>query len=366
MDVRDVERDESDRHEDDADEEDDEDGEVFGVRESERPVPVEEILSEEYIRTGNEREHGDEDTDVSRGLQWEETEGNKAVKGESGEFPDAVAGGAVETLICLEGDKGSLESEPVDESPGEAFGLTETIEFFDDYSVEKSKIRRIGGNMRVADFVDDPVEEFSSGDFYPGITFARFADADDDFGSRFPFTHEIRDEFGWMLEVRIEHHAGVPRAEIDASSRRDFFAEISREVDVFDATIERDDFLYFVVGMVLTSIIDEDEFVSVFVPERRKNRPYFVIERADIFFFVVGGDDDGEGFHRVSVSWLLLFLKGSGVYEGSDEHDGEDDKEDCDGTDVEVFEEPGFVLRDPLIELMEILPPMIIAIDGAK
>ncbi len=181
MDIRDIEGDESDRHEDDADEEDDEDGEVFGVGESERPVPVEEILSEEYIGTGNEGEYGDEDTDVSRGLQWEEAEGNKAVKGKFGEFPDAVAGGAMEAIICLESDEGSLEAEPVDEPSGEAFGLTETLEFFDDHSVEESEIRRIGGNMRITDLVDDPVEEFSSDDFYPGITFTALTDADDDF-----------------------------------------------------------------------------------------------------------------------------------------------------------------------------------------
>ncbi len=52
--------------------------------------------------------------------------------------------------------------------------------------------------------------------------------------------------------------------------------------------------------------------------------------------------------------------------EGGDERDGEDDEEDCDGTDIEILQKPWFVLGNPLIELMEILPPMIIAIDGAK
>jgi hypothetical protein len=113
-----------------------------------------------------------------------------------------------------------------------------------------------------------------------------------------------------MLEIGVEHDAGVPGAEIDAGGRRDFFAEISREVDVFDANIFFHDFLYLIVRLVTTPIIDEDEFIGVFASERGKNRPYLVIERADIPFLVVGGDDDGEGFHGVSVSWFFFFLKG--------------------------------------------------------
>jgi hypothetical protein len=48
------------------------------------------------------------------------------VQCEFGEFPDAVARGSVEPFIRLEGDGGALESEPVDETPGESFGLAES------------------------------------------------------------------------------------------------------------------------------------------------------------------------------------------------------------------------------------------------
>ncbi len=199
-----------------------------------------------------------------------------------------------------------------------------------------------------------------------------------------------------MLEVGVEHDAGVPGAEIDAGGRRDFFAEISREVDVFDANIFFHDFFYLIVRLVITPIIDEDEFIGVFASERGENRPYLVIERADIFLLVIGRDDDGEGFHGVcfriikrsfrflsgaSAEWNHLgssvlypsfptlssfFIFDFNADEGDDEYDGEDDEEGRDGTDEEIFEEPGLVLRNPLIEFAEVLPKMVIAVDGAE
>lgn len=74
MDIGDVDGDEADRHEEDTDEEHDEDGEIFGIGESERPIPVEEIFSDENIGTRNEGERRDENTDVSRDFEREEGE----------------------------------------------------------------------------------------------------------------------------------------------------------------------------------------------------------------------------------------------------------------------------------------------------
>jgi len=54
--VRYIERNESKRHQDDTDEENDKYSEVFGIREGECPIPLEEILSEKYIGTSNKGE----------------------------------------------------------------------------------------------------------------------------------------------------------------------------------------------------------------------------------------------------------------------------------------------------------------------
>jgi|GEM_PF-6237343 len=45
--------------------------------------------------------------------------------------------------------------------------------------------------------------------------------------------------------------------------------------------------------------------------------------------------------------------------------DGEEDEEDGDGADEEIFEEPGFVLGNTIIEFVQVLPKRCIAIDGA-
>lgn len=366
VDVRDIDGDESDGHEEDADEEHDEDGEVFGIGEGERPVPVEEIFAEENVSAGDEGKRSDEDTDVSGDLQREEGERDEAVQCELGEFPDAVTRGSVEPVIRLEGDGGAFESEPVDEAAGESLGLAETIEFIDDDSVEEPEVGRIRHDVGIGDLVECEVEEFSSQDLYPGIAPARFADTDDDFESLLPFPHEKRDEIDGMLEVGIEHHAGISTTEVDTGGRRYFFAEVSGKVDVFDASIEREDFLYLVIGIVLTSVIDEDEFVIVCILERHEHPLERVIERADVLLFIVGRDDEGNQFHGISVSWFFVFLKGCRAYEYSDERDGKGDEEEADGTDEEVFEEPGLVLGNTVIQFAEILPERIIAIDRTE
>lgn len=74
VDVGNVDGDESDGHEENTDEKHDENGEVFGIGEGKRPVPVEKIFSEKYIGTGNKREGGNENTDIPSHFQWKERE----------------------------------------------------------------------------------------------------------------------------------------------------------------------------------------------------------------------------------------------------------------------------------------------------
>ena len=226
MDIGDVERDEPDRHEEDADEEDDEDGEVFGIGEGERPVPVEEILPEKYVCSGNERDRGDEDTDVSRDFQWEEGERHETMESEFGELPDTIARSPMEAFVGLESDAGSLEAEPVDETAGETLGFAEAIEFVDDDPIEESEVGRIRRDMRIGDFIQRPVENLASEYLYPGVALAFLADADDDFVALLPLPDEIGDELGRVLEIGIEHHTGITGTEIDAGGRGDFLAEI--------------------------------------------------------------------------------------------------------------------------------------------
>ena len=64
----------------------------------------------------------------------------------------------------------------------------------------------------------------------------------------------------------------------------------------------------------------------------------------------------------MSSIFLLLDLHAD---EEGDEGGGEDDEEDTDGTDEEVLQEPGLVLRNAVIQFAEILPKRCIAIDGA-
>lgn len=227
MDIGDVDGDEPDGDEEDTHEEHDEDGEVLGVGKGERPVPIEEIFTEENIGTGDEGECRDENTDVSRDFEREEGERHEAVEREFGELPDAVARRTMEPFIGLEGDVGPSESEPVDETAGEAIGFTESIEFVDDGTIEKSEIGRIGDDFRIGDSIEEPVEYLPSEDFYPGITPTLLSDTDDDFESFFPLPDEIGDAFGRMLEIGVEYHAGISGAEIDAGGCGDFFAEIA-------------------------------------------------------------------------------------------------------------------------------------------
>ena len=132
----------------------------------------------------------------------------------------------MEAIIGLESDIRSFEAEPIDEAACEALGFAEVIEFIDDDPVEQPEIGRVGDDLRISDLIEQPVEDFPSQDFYPGVALALLSDADDHFEPFLPFLHEIRDEFDGMLEIGVEYHAGIARAEIDAGGRGDFFAEI--------------------------------------------------------------------------------------------------------------------------------------------
>lgn len=288
------------------------------------------------------------------------------MKREFGELPDAVARGPMESVIGLKWDIGTSEAKPVDESPREALCLAETVEFINYHSVEESEVGRIGHDIGIGDFIERPVKESSTDDFYPRVAFAGFTDADDDFESVFPLLNELRNDPNRMLQIRIDHHAGISGAEIYAGGRGDFFAEVSGEVDIFSMTIGGNDPFYFVIGTVEASIIDEDKFIGVPTFKGDKHIPKSLVERPDIFFLVVGWNDEREGFHGISVSRFFFFLKGSGVDEQCDQTDGKNDKKDADGANGEIFEEPWFVLGNALIEFMEVLPPMVISIDRPK
>ncbi len=144
-----------------------------------------------------------------------------------GEFPDAIARRPMEALIGLEGDVGAFEPEPVDETAREALGLAEAVELINDGAVEQPEVSRVGDDLRIGDLIEQPVEDFPSYNFYPGVAPAFFPDTDDHLESFLPFPDELRNEFGRVLEIGVEHYTGIPRAKIDTGSRRYFLAEIS-------------------------------------------------------------------------------------------------------------------------------------------
>ncbi len=84
--------------------------------------------------------------------------------------------------------------------------------------------------------------------------------------------------------------------------------------------VESDDFFYFVIGMILAPIIDENELVGISIMKRHKYGLEFVIEGSDILFFIIGWDDNRECLHIVIIYLLgyTVIITSLFVIPGSD------------------------------------------------
>ena len=140
MNVLDIKREESDRHEENTDEKDDKNGQVFRIGKCRGKLRVEKVLAEEDVEAGDGGNGGDTDTEISGEPKRDETQRNKAIEGESRQFPKIVTCRSMESFIGVKENIGAPETEPVDESARHSIDFGKTVEFIDNRPIKQSKI----------------------------------------------------------------------------------------------------------------------------------------------------------------------------------------------------------------------------------
>ena len=301
MNVGDVVGEEAEGDEDDADQEENDIGEDGGAGEAH--PPAEDVAIEEHHEPQGAGEENDRDADIAGEAKREEGVCDETLGRELGEFPEAVGGGAVETLGSGEGDPRAAEAEPVDESAGHTVALREASEFSGDGAIDQTEVGRARDDVGMGNSADQAIEEARTPLLEARVARVVLADTDHDIGALFPCFDEARDELGRMLEIGIERDNRIAFGVVYAGGRRGFLAEVPREIknahpNIRMRILERIERLE---GRIRTAVIDKENF------ERRVGECFSenfqdpIKQDREVSRFIMNGNDERNQCHEESL-----------------------------------------------------------------
>lgn len=214
---------------------------------------------------------------------------------ESKEHLIAIGRLSVDTSFRIEDQCFFRESEPVDESAIHTVFLRKSeIGIYDD-SIEETIVSGTRFEFELGDSIKHPIKYLStpsfpcarSGDFWSLIV--------DDLVPLFPCFDKVSYLLDGMLPIGIECDHGITFRMLESGSDSELFSEVSREIYSLHSHIFFRELLDLVPGLIRTSIVHEHYLIVVSL-EKSEHRKKLAIDIGDIFFFAVGGDDDGEEF----------------------------------------------------------------------
>ena len=172
-----------------------------------------------------------------------------------------------------------------------------------DHPVGQPELAHIAGQIIGADAVDEPVKPAPERRHHRPIG-QLLADAVDDLIALPPQRQHLGDQLGRVLQIGVQLDRAIPPRRLVGIHDRVLIADIAREPKHPEARVLGRDLGQNGEGAVGRVVVGEDD-LGLVTGQTVQHGGDAVIAGADVFFFVIGGDQDGNQAHALRLSRRL-------------------------------------------------------------
>lgn len=234
---------------------------------------------------------GDEEAEIGCGAKGLEAEADHAVHRIANQLSQSLLGFAVGAFLAVVEDAGLLEAQPASQAGDETVAFGELVEFIDDAAIHQAEDAGIGCAGQIGDAAEDRIEKAKADAACAGFA-ARLALSEDDLAALLPGVDHVRDHFGRVLKIAVDKDDAIAARVVDAGGDGGLVAEVSGEIENFDAWIFSVNLPKHFERAVAAAVVDANQFPRIADGIQGGGHP--LAKLGKIVFLVEDGDDDGD------------------------------------------------------------------------